>query len=80
MSYVSRKGRRNLELARKLERWRVRNQYSKVKLADALGVTRQRIWSWDSDGIPEADARLVELAMAALADRLVSSRKEELAL
>lgn len=32
-------------------------------LARRLGITRQRVWQWEMRGVPEYDARIVQLAL-----------------
>ena len=46
--------------------WRKAHGLTQQQAAEALGITRQRIWRVESQGIPAEDQRLWELACEAL--------------
>lgn len=57
--------KRNLALSGVIREYRVSGLRQKG-LAARLGVTRQRLWDWEKNGVPANDAALVRLALSQL--------------
>lgn len=51
------------ESAVTVREWRLAHAMSVNALARALGVTRQRIWRWENQGVADSDVGLVRLAL-----------------
>ena len=62
----------NGELGRTILAWREYRGIAQLALADKLGVSRQRIWRWENQGVPECDVVLVSLAISKLDDGYAS--------
>jgi len=56
----------NPKLAQQIRLWREENHMTRVYLASALGISRQRLWLWERYGIPQCDVVLVRLAVRQL--------------
>lgn len=57
---------RDRALGQMIQGWLMDHNETQSGLARHLGVTRQRVWQWEVRGVPQYDARLVQLALAQL--------------
>ena len=60
-------GERDKAFGARIVAWRKKYHISQNKLAGRLGITRQRLWSWETAGVPVHDLVIVELALKTLA-------------
>lgn len=63
---------RDLALGKRLYLWRTGKRIKQMELASNLGITRQRLWDWETRGVPTCDSVLLRLAVREL-DRQTSS-------
>lgn len=60
----------NTEVGTKIAEWRYARRLSHTAVASLLGISKHRLWTWETKGIPKHDVVLATRAIRNLEEEL----------
>jgi len=68
--------KRNVAVGQNIVTWRKAHHVTQSGLAETLGITRNRLWQWETEGVPAGEVALVKLALQAVTSKTVRAEME----